>query len=181
MLMAALRVQVRTGRLIRSGQLSLESPCPGWSVRDVVNHSIGVTLKFADFAAGGSDHPRTPPGDLVGRDHRLALRSAAGAAQSAWASADMERPCHLPFGTFPASLAAGINLFDGLAHTWDIAAATGVTLECPDELWQAGLEAARAVIGPGRDPRQYAAAIPVAAAASPRQRFLAFTGRAEPR
>ena len=143
-----------------------------------MNHSIGVTLKFADFAAGGSDHPRTPRGDLVGRDHRLTLRSAAGAAQSAWASADMARPCHLPFGTFPAGLAAGINLFDVLAHTWDIAAATGVTLECPDELWQAGLEAARTVIGPGRDPRQYAPEIPVAAAASPRQRFLAFTGRA---
>ena len=92
----------------------------------------------------------------------------------------MARPCHLPFGTFPASLAAGINLFDVLAHAWDIAAATGVVLECPDELWQAGLEAARTVIGPVRDPRQYAPEIPVAAAASPRQRFLAFTGRAEP-
>ncbi|HMH35693.1 MAG TPA: maleylpyruvate isomerase family mycothiol-dependent enzyme, partial [Streptosporangiaceae bacterium] len=145
-LLAALRIQVRTGRLVRSGQLSLESPRPGWSVRDVMNHSIGVTLKFADFAAGGSDHPRTPPGDLVGRDHRLALRLAAAAAQAAWASADMARPCHLPFGTFPASLAAGINLFDVLAHTWDIAAVTGVALECADDLWQAGLEAARAVI-----------------------------------
>ena len=179
-LLAALRIQVRTGRLVRSGQLSLESPCPGWSVRDVMNHSIGVTLKFADFAAGGNDHPRTPPGDLVGRDHRLALRSAAAAARAAWASADMARPCHLRFGTFPASLAAGINLFDVLAHTWDIAAATGVALECADDLWQAGLEAARAVIGPGRDPRQYAPEIPLARVASPRQRFLAFTGRAEP-
>ena len=92
----------------------------------------------------------------------------------------MTRPCHLSFGTFPASLAAGINLFDVLAHTWDIAAATGVTLECPDELWQAGLEAAQTVIGPGRDPRQYAPELPVPAAASPRRRFLAFTGRAEP-
>jgi uncharacterized protein (TIGR03086 family) len=145
-----------------------------------MNHSIGVTLKFADFAAGGSDYPRTPPGDLVGRDHRLALRSAAAAARAAWASADMARPCHLPFGTFPASLVARINLFDVLAHTWDIAAATGVALVCADDLWQAGLEAARTVIGPGRDPRQYAPEIPVARVASPRQRFLAFTGRAEP-
>ena len=95
-LLAALRIQVRTGRLVRPGQLPLESPCPGWSVRDVLNHSIGVPL------------------------------------------------------------------------------------ECTDDLWQAGLEAARAVIGPGRDPRQYAPEIPVTAAASPRQRFLAFTGRAEP-
>src|SRR6185369_14338978 len=33
-LLAALRVQVRTGRLVRSGQLPLESPCPGWSEQD---------------------------------------------------------------------------------------------------------------------------------------------------
>ena len=91
----------------------------------------------------------------------------------------MAQLCHLPFGTFPASAAAGINLFDVLAHTWDIAAATCVTLNCPDELWSAGLEAARRVIGPGRDPRQYAPEVPVAAAATPRQRFLAFTGRAD--
>ena len=95
------------------------------------------------------------------------------------ASADMERPCHLPFGTFPASLAAGINLFDVLAHTWDIAAATGVA-------WSARRSVAGGWKPPGGhrarpDPRQYAPEIPVAAAASPRQRFLAFTGRAEPR
>ena len=145
-----------------------------------MNHSIGVTLKFAGFAAGGSDHPRAPAGDLVGRDHVLALRSAADAAQAAWASADMTRQCHLPFGTFPASLAAGINLFDVLAHTWDIATATGVTLACGDGLWSAGLQAAQAVVGPGRDLRHYAAEIQVDAAASPRQRFLAYVGRPEP-
>jgi hypothetical protein len=52
-------------------------------------------------------------------------------------------------------------------------------VECPDELWSAGLEAARTVIGPGRDPRQYAPEVPVAAAASLMYRFLAFTGRAD--
>jgi hypothetical protein len=81
-------------------------------VRDVLNHSIGVTIKFTGFAAGATDHPRPPAGDLVGSDHALALRSAAGSGRAAWASADMTRRCHLSFGTFPASLAAGINLFD---------------------------------------------------------------------
>jgi uncharacterized protein (TIGR03086 family) len=176
--MAALQAQVRTGRLIQAVQLSLDSPCPGWSVRDVMNHSIGVTLKFAGFAAGGSDHPRSPPRDLIGPDHYLALRTAAAAARAAWAAADMTRPCHLPFGTFPASVAAGINLFDVPAHTW---VAAGVTLDCPDELWDAGLDAAWAVIGPGRDTRQYAAEILVSPASTARQRFLAFTGRQEPR
>jgi hypothetical protein len=44
-----------------------------------------------------------------------------------------------------------INLFDVLAHTWDIAVATGVVLDCADDLWQAGLDTARVVIRPGRD------------------------------
>ena len=65
---------------------------------------------------GRQRSPRTPRGDLVGRDHRLALRSAAGAARSAWASADMARPCHLPFGTFPVSLAAGMDLRRARPH-----------------------------------------------------------------
>jgi len=91
----------------------------------------------------------------------------------------MTRRCHLSFGTFPADVAAGINLFDVLAHTWDIATAARVLLACRDDLWMAGLEAARKVIGPGRDARHYAEEIPVGAAASPRQRFLAFLGRPE--
>ena len=178
-LAAALDAQAETGRQVRAAQLGLESPCPGWSVHDVINHSLGVTLKFADFAAGRTDRPRAPAGDLVGRDHALALRRAAEAARVAWASADLTRPCQLPFGTFPAGLAAGINLFDVLAHTWDIAAATGAGLRCADDLWIAGLDAARAVIGPARDLRHYAAEITVHPGASPRQRFLAFLGRAE--
>jgi uncharacterized protein (TIGR03086 family) len=179
-LVAALETQVTTGRQVRAPQLPLPSACPGWSVREVLNHSIGVTLKFTGFAAGVTDHPRAPAGDLVGRDHALALRSAAGSARAAWASADMTRRCHLPFGTFPAGLAAGINLFDVLAHTGDIAIATGVTVQCSDDLWDAGLDAARMVIGSSRDVRHYAAQVPVSAAAAPRQRFLAFLGRAEP-
>jgi uncharacterized protein (TIGR03086 family) len=149
-------------------------------VREVMNHSIGVTLKFVSFAVGDTDHPRSPAGDLIGRDHGLALQTAAEAARSAWAAADMARNCHLPFGTFPADLAAGINLFDVLAHTWDIATATGVPLRSGDDLWTAGLHAARTVIGPSRDLRHYAAEIPVSAAASPQQRFLAYLGRPEP-
>jgi hypothetical protein len=100
-LVAALETQVTTGRQVRAPQLPLPSACPGWSVREVLNHSIGVTLKFTGFAAGVTDHPRAPAGDLVGRDHALALRSAAGSARAAWASADMTRRCHLPFRHVP--------------------------------------------------------------------------------
>lgn len=176
-LLLALDAQVELGRHIRADQLARGTPCEGWYVREVMNHSIGVTLKFADFAAGATIQPVAPVGDLVGRDHLKALRSCADAARAAWPSADMTRSCDLPFGVFSADLAAGINLFDALAHTWDIASATGVQLECPDVLWSVGLDSARSVIGTRRDRAHYAAEVPVGPGAGPRQRFLGFLGR----
>jgi hypothetical protein len=57
--MDALEMQVGVGGQIQASQLSLASPCPGWTVREVMGHSIGVTLKFTGFAAGLTDAPRS--------------------------------------------------------------------------------------------------------------------------
>jgi len=176
-LLAALEVQVAVGQRVEPSQLTLASPCPGWSVRDVLSHSLAVTTKFTDFAAGRTDRPRTPVGDLVGPDHRAALRTVATAATAAWRTTDLGRVCHLPFGTFGAADAAGINAFDVLGHTWDLAEATGQRVTCPDELWAAGLDAARLVIGPNRDLTHYAAEVPATGDATPMARFLAYLGR----
>ena len=176
-LVGALEAQVAVGLRLQPSQLLLDSPCPGWSVRDVLNHSIGTTSKFTDFAAGRTEHPRSPDGDLVGPDHRAALGRTVNTARAAWRSADMTRSCDLSFGTFSADHAAGINLFDVAAHTWDIAVATGTRFECPDDIWDAALDAARSVIGPDRDARHYAPAIACSLTAPVRDRFLAYLGR----
>jgi uncharacterized protein (TIGR03086 family) len=176
-LLAALEVQVAVGQRVEPSELALASPCPGWSVRDVLVHSLAVTTKFTDFAAGHADRPRTPGGDLVGPDHRVALRTVAAAATEAWRAADLSRSCHLPFGTFGAADAAGINAFDVLGHTWDMAEATGQCVECPDELWAAGLDAARRVIGPDRDHAHYSPEVPTPGDATPMVQFLAYLGR----
>lgn len=175
----ALETQVALGQTIETADLGLGSRCPGWQVRDVLNHSIAVTLKFAAFARGDTDAPRTPKGDHLGTDHRAALRNAATTAQDAWLDTDLTRICHVPFGSYPASIAAGINLFDVLAHCWDIARPTRSVLAIPDHLWGAGLTAARAVIGPGRDLDHYGTPLEVAAAGSPAEKFLAFLGRSD--
>ncbi len=179
-LVNALDLQVGVGGQIQSSQLSLASACPGWTVRDVMGHSIGVTLKFSEFAAGTSRSPHTPPGDLVGRDHRQALRATAPAAQRAWTDADMGRTCHLSFGTFSADAVLAINLVEVLAHTWDIAVATGVGLMEDDSVWAAGLDAAELVIGHDRDTHRYGLEIEVGPGAPARQRFLGFVGRLGP-
>ena len=91
----------------------------------------------------------------------------------------MTRTCHLSFGTFSSHTVAGINLFDVLAHTWDIASVVGRELECPDDLWKAAHEAARELIGQHRDPSNYADEIRTPPTASARSRFLGYLGRAD--
>ncbi|GII27555.1 TIGR03086 family metal-binding protein [Planotetraspora mira] len=164
-------------RRITASQLHLITPNPGWTVRDVIGHSIGVTLKFAAFAAGATDQPRTPKGDLVGADHHRAFEKAVQAAKVSWAGADLSRTCFLPFGEFSADLAAGINLFDLLAHGWDLEAAVGAEYSCPDEVWAVGLKTARQVIGKDRDPRHYAPELATGADPTIRSQFLRFLGR----
>jgi uncharacterized protein (TIGR03086 family) len=176
-LLDALELQVDVGRRVCVEHLELASPCTGWTVRDVMSHSIGVTRKFTDFASGATDEPRAPPGDHVGSDHRAALRQSADSATIAWGSVVMRRSCRLPFGTFSADTAAGINLFDVLAHTWDIATAIDVGLDEDDELWLAGLDTAQSVIGADRDPQHYAPEVSLHGTARSMVRFLAYIGR----
>ncbi len=178
-LIAALALQEEVvARLDRSG-LRADSPCPGWTVGDVLNHSVGVTRKLSAFASGATDAPRTPSGDLLGDDPVLALLTAANAARDAWTRADMARLCRLPFATLSAEATAGLNLYDVLAHTWDIATGAGIALACSDDLWIAALGAAQVVIGPSRDHAHYGPAVAITPAATPRQRFLSFLGRCE--
>ena len=109
--------------------------------------------------------PSCPPGGFI-------------RAQPAWLRADLHRRCYLPFGTFTAGQAAGINLFDLLAHGWDIHRVTGAAFSCPSAAWEAGLAAARRVIGEHRDLRHYAPEILTPPGASPQVQLLGYLGRA---
>jgi uncharacterized protein (TIGR03086 family) len=176
-LVEALQLQLDVVGRIDPAGLAAGSRCPGWTVREALQHSLAVTSKFADFAAGTTDAPRTPTHDLLGGHHRAAAEDVVARATAAWAAADLARTCTLPFGTFPAEAAAGINLVDVLAHTWDVADPLGLRLNGNDELWRAGLAAATSFLAGGRDLRHYGAEVP-GGEASPRTRFLRLLGRA---
>jgi uncharacterized protein (TIGR03086 family) len=164
--------------LVTTADLALATPCPGWDVGAVINHSIAITWKFSAFASGMTDRPRTPGHDFIGDDHRAAFGRIADPALAAWQCADLHRSCHLPFGTVTADLAAGINLFDLLAHGWDIHRATGAAFSCPPMAWRTGLDAARRVIGEPRDPRHFAPKVPARPGASAQVQLLGHLGRA---
>jgi uncharacterized protein (TIGR03086 family) len=178
-LLAALDAQQQFIGSARLADLSGPSRCPGWSDRDVLNHSLAVTLRFARFASGETDKPSLPEGDLVGDDPATSLRVAFSLTERAWVGTDRTRTCHLTFGSFGAQAAAGINLIDVLAHGWDMSPLQARTFAAPGDLWRVGLDCARTLIGPERDGRHYGPEIVPSSEASAEDRFLALVGRSD--
>ncbi len=173
----AVEAQRQLGEALLPSDLSRPSRCPGWSVLDVMNHSIGVTYKFTEFASGATDRPRTPDGDLIGGRLAPVLRAVTDASRAAWSTADMSRACHLPFATVSSETAAGINLVDVLAHGCDVGEFRGVTFSCPEEVWAIGLTMAERLIGARRDPHHYGPEVTVPDSAPMQRRFLGYLGR----
>src|SRR4051812_39172516 len=99
------------------GQLEALTPCAGWDVRATLNHTLGAARMFTlanEGRSAGED-----AGELVGDDPRAALAEVAAANLASWrrpGSFDGERS--FPFGTFPASAAALMNLSEVIVHTW---------------------------------------------------------------
>ncbi len=173
----SLESQLALSRLLTSFELSLASHCPGWSTFDVLNHSIGVTMQFTEFASGVTDTPEHTDGDLIGANPRRAVENVSTASHKAWASVDPERTCVLSFGSFEALFAAGINLVEVLAHSWDMSPVAHHWFECDDEVWATGLDIAHDLIGSTRDPQRYGPQIDVAPSASIEEHFLGYLGR----
>lgn len=153
------------------------SRCPRWTSCEVLNHSMAVTLRIAQFASGETERQLLPDGDLVTSDPARSLGDVVATARRAWGSTDRSRVCHLSFGDFDAESAAGINMFDVLGHGWDISLLNDRSLNCEDARLKVGLDAARAVLGPRRDRRHYWPELVVGPGASGHERFLAYPGR----
>ncbi|GAA1245488.1 TIGR03086 family metal-binding protein [Kitasatospora nipponensis] len=147
---------------VRAEQLELPTPCAGWTLRRLLEHVVGQQYGFAAAARGSGARPE------VWADHRFeqgpgaALAALAGFADSARElvvsfadAADQGRPFALPeISTeqdFPAERAIAFHLLDTLVHAWDVAAAVGVPLECPQPLAALLLRVAEQVPGGAQD------------------------------
>jgi uncharacterized protein (TIGR03086 family) len=136
---------LRLGELVaRTGddELGGPTPCPGYTVGDLIEHVGGVARAFAGAArkAGGPYAERSPAGDaawlpadwrsVIPRD--LADAAAAWADPAAWAG--MTR---IAGSDGPAEF-VGLSLADELVvHGWDVARATGRPYDCEPEVLDA--------------------------------------------
>ena len=162
---------------IRADQWSAPTPCTDWTVRQMVNHLIGMNRVFAALLAGQPPPPR-PSADHVEDDPAGAYRDSAAALQAAFGRPGvLERAYHGPLGTATGAERLQIRLYDLLAHGWDLAQATEQPADLPDDLAEQSLAFARTQLTEQARPGRFGPAQIVAEQAPAIERLAAFLGR----
>jgi uncharacterized protein (TIGR03086 family) len=165
-----------TGRVIAGvtpAQYDDPTPCTEWTVRELLEHVIGVVAGLGAAAAGNAPAPFE-----LGADPAAQFGDAASAAIDAWRRPGvLESVVDGGAGSMPGQVYASINLLDTATHTWDLATATGQPSELPEPVAVAALEASRMIVTDQLRPGRFAAEQPAPADASPTQQLVAFLGR----
>lgn len=123
---------------VTDDQLSGSTPCPDYSVGDLVDHIGGLTAAFTGAArkqvvpgseeGGSGDASRLEPGwrDRIDRD--------LAALAEAWRDpAAYEGEATAGGVTMPGPIAASVALNEIVVHGWDLATAIGHPFEATDE------------------------------------------------
>jgi uncharacterized protein (TIGR03086 family) len=162
---------------IRADQWSAPTPCTDWTVRQLVNHLIGMNRVFAALLAGQPPPPR-PSADHIEDDPVGAYRDSAAALQAAFGRPGiLERVYNGPLGTATGAERLKIRLYDLLAHGWDLAQATEQPADLPDDLAAQSLAFARTQLTDQARPGRFGPAQIVAEQAPAIERLVAFLGR----
>ena len=100
-------------------------------VRDLLEHLVMVLRRVA--CAGRGDDPWSWPvgaPDVADEQFGEAWRAAARDVDAAWRDdALLERPTTLPWGTFSGTEVLGVYTNEIAVHTWDLAQATGQSVQ----------------------------------------------------
>ncbi|MDT4997133.1 MAG: hypothetical protein QOD45_1201 [Pseudonocardiales bacterium] len=164
---------------IAADQWTAPTPCSEWTVRDVVNHLVGMNLVFIALF---EESPMPPRGtDLLGVDPAEAYRRSAAALQAAAVRPGvLEQSQATPVGVATGAERLQWRIVDLLVHGWDLVQATGVVSELPDGLVEQALTFARAQLHSQPRAGRFADPQPVRDSASGIDRLAAFTGRPVP-
>jgi len=165
---------------IREPQWNDPTPCPGWTVRTLVNHVAVEDLWAAELFAGRTI---AEVGDRLDGDQLGAVpldrwhQALRGGLDAAAAPGTMADTVHLSFGDVPGSEYAMQLFADHLVHGWDLAVALGR----PAALDPDDAAAALAWFAEREDPYRAAGMIgprvPTPPDADPATRLLAAFGR----
>ena len=165
---------------IKVSDLNKPTPCQGWTLKELLNHMIGVNAMFTMSLNGQAMPAGGESPDFVGSDPSGAYKKSIEAVHAAWSKPGaLDGTIKLPFGEMPRAMAIGINIGDQTLHTWDIAKTLGQDATLPAEQATAVLGGLKSVLsddlrGPGKP---FAPAVQVSADASVTEQLVAFSGR----
>jgi uncharacterized protein (TIGR03086 family) len=112
---------------LTEAELAATSPCAGWDVDALLDHTI---VECAMFTRVNHGEPAHIEGESLDRtDIPGAWAAAASANVASWRDQGVEGDRTYPFGTFPAEASLVINLGEVVVHAWDLAQATGRPFE----------------------------------------------------
>lgn len=169
---ATLDVLQRVLHGITADDLSRPTPCREFDVAGLTDHLLN-SITLIGSAAGARIPERDP--DTSVEDQVL---RAARPAVAAWRGRGVDGTVPFGQGEAPAQMMARILSLEFLVHAWDYAAATGQTVDVPDEQPECVLGWAREIITPdGRVRAGFDDPVEIGAGARSLDRLLAFTGR----
>lgn len=178
-LVGALQVTRRIIEHIDDSEWDLPTPCPRWTVRDVVNHLAEGNWRFAALLGVGTPDGKRPS---VAGDPVASYRDSSAALTNAYCQPEaLSKVITVPFGTVPGAVSLQLRLVEALVHGWDLAQATGQEVTFPDSIAESALsfsQVATAQIPPDRHP--FGPPQPVQDTASAIDRLAGYLGRPIP-
>ncbi len=143
------RVGAITGDVIdgiRPDQWAAATPCPAWTVRELVNHLVAGNLVFIAILGDLQVPDRTA--DHLGDDPPAAYRSSAVQLVAAFARPGVvDRIYQAPIGPAPGAALVHLRITESLVHGWDIAQATGRRADFPADVAEQELAISRRMLG----------------------------------
>lgn len=164
---------------VSDDELTNSTPCTEWDVAKVIDHLVGSQRWFLQAIstpeADGGTSPEPSQGDYQRAYDEAATSVMVALSADGFASREVE----LPFGRFSGAQFMDFVSLETLAHTWDLARATGQDTDLAPGAAEHLLDVARAVMGTeGRSENgNFGAVQPCPTDAPAADRLAAFLGR----
>jgi uncharacterized protein (TIGR03086 family) len=166
-------------RTVSDGDLGAPTPCPEYTVGDLLDHVNGLAVAFTMAAlktplegAGSGDAARLPADFRESVPQRLSELAQAWRSPAAWEGMTAAGGVDLP-----GEVAAAVALDEIVLHGWDLARATGQPFDVEEDLLQIVHEFVSSIGPDDRDGSLFGAAVDVDPNASLLDRVLGLSGR----
>lgn len=175
------RAAMGTAALIAATSISqydAPTPCPDWTVVDLLTHLVAGNVKYTDIGLG-EEWARGVPDVVLGDDPAETYRRTHDAMLDAWRRPGaLDRDTALPVGRGRAELALHLHLGETLVHGWDLARSIGAPPAYDDDVVEASLAYYTSWLPPMRPPgAPFAGARPEPPGATSIDRLAAYLGR----